>query len=135
MNLKTQRSVTVGLSAALVAVAVSALLQLATGCTDTLVVCAVDDDAGAELDAGVPCPHVNVPGDPSNRASVHDMCASSCFLEIACTLPDVPTESCRMRCFYPYDGRTEQHYYAMRECLHALEPLTCEGWRACMGLP
>lgn len=111
------------------------LLLALCGCAEAAPVCELEHDAGAELDAGPPCPHVNRPGDITGRASVHDMCAQSCFLEIVCTQPEVPTESCRMRCFYPYDGRTEQHYFAMVECLAAIQPLTCEGWTACMGLP
>ena len=105
-----------------------AFALLALACGDA--VCALEPDA-SNPDASVePCPHHDPEGMP--RASVHEMCSTSCFTELVC---GVATSSCKDRCFLPYDGRTYAHYGAVRACLHTPEPLTCEQWRACMALP
>ncbi len=117
--------------AATMMVLVCGLVLLVSGCTETTVVCGVDElDGSVELDARPPSPHPHT--QTSMHAKVHDMCATSFLTELVCGLP---TELCIDRCFVPHDGRTEAHYYAVRECLHALQPLTCEGWHACMELP
>lgn len=123
----TQRFVTAGLVLWGLLVALACIVSLSS-CTDATLVC--EHDLDGSVDARPPCPHPDTA--TSMHASVHDMCAASCFTEIVCGLP---TELCRDRCFVPHDGRTEAHYYAVRECISDLLPLTCEGWHACMALP
>ncbi len=96
--------------------------------------CAEHVELGVELDASLEdanvCPHVDTAD--SGHASVRDMCAAWCVLELACGIPE---GLCIDRCRVPNLGRTEAHYYAVRECLAGLIPLTCEGWQTCTGLP